>query len=107
MEVVRSHNGTNIRLTTERWTHIVENHDDLAGRMYEVLEAIADPDVIAIGNEREFIALRRENRHALVVIYKEMSATDGFIITAFQTSKAEQLIKSKKILWKKQRSKKQ
>lgn len=32
-----SKNGVRIRLTEERWYHIVENHDELAGLSDEVL----------------------------------------------------------------------
>ena len=31
MEIAYSVDGVPIRLTTERWFHIVENHEDLAG----------------------------------------------------------------------------
>jgi hypothetical protein len=38
MEIVTSKGGVRIRLTDERWFHIVENHDDLAGYYDEVLD---------------------------------------------------------------------
>jgi hypothetical protein len=31
MDVAYSVDGVPVRLTSERWFHIVENHDDLAG----------------------------------------------------------------------------
>jgi len=31
MDTVKSKNNIPIRLTEERWFHIIENHDDLAG----------------------------------------------------------------------------
>ena len=34
MDQAVSRNGVPIRLTEERWFHIVENHDDLAGYYY-------------------------------------------------------------------------
>ena len=46
MDVVISQSDVPIRLTDERWFHIVENHDDVAGYYDEVLEAIEDPDMI-------------------------------------------------------------
>ncbi len=33
-------NHVKIRLTSERWSHIVENHNDMAGYYYDVLETI-------------------------------------------------------------------
>jgi hypothetical protein len=37
MEIVKSKNGVPIRLTEERWLHIVENHGDLAGYYDDIL----------------------------------------------------------------------
>ena len=106
MEYARSVNGVAIRLTSERWVHIVENHDDLAGKFYDVLEGIADPDVVLRGATDECLALRRGKPFDLVVIYRETSSADGFVITAFQTSKSKQLIGTKKTIWRKQKSRK-
>ena len=44
MDVAISKAGVPIRLTDERWYHIVENHDDLAGYYDEVLLTVEDPD---------------------------------------------------------------
>ena len=38
MDVAFSRNGVPIRLTDERWFHVVENHDDLGGYYDEVLQ---------------------------------------------------------------------
>ena len=38
MDIVISKAGVPVRLTEERWFHIVENHDDLAGYYDQVLE---------------------------------------------------------------------
>ncbi len=37
MDIAISKSGGPIRLADERWYHIVENHDDLAGYYNEVL----------------------------------------------------------------------
>ena len=44
-------NGVLIRLTDERWTHITEEHSELAGMRFEVLETIVQPVKIYEGNE--------------------------------------------------------
>ena len=36
-DIVKSKNGIRIRMTEERWFHITENHDDLAGYYDDVL----------------------------------------------------------------------
>lgn len=101
MKVVYSKNNVLIRLTDERWIHIVENHDDLAKRASEVLNIVEDPDIIVKGVEDELLAARKIKRKWLIVVYKEMSKEDGFIITAFETSKIQYIVK-KEVVWKKQ-----
>lgn len=101
MNSVLSKNSVLIRLTEERWFHIVESHDDLAGRIIEVLETIAEPDIIAEGVKDEFLAAKKIDTKWLVVVYKEINKKDGFIITAFITSRIQYLLK-KEIVWKKQ-----
>ena len=106
MNPVISRNGVPVRLTDERWVHIVENHDDLAGKRDAILEAIADPDFVLTGTREELLAVRYgEKPRVIVVVYREMAQTDGFIITAFETSRVRQLIKTRKMLWKKRQSK--
>ena len=88
MESATSVNGVPIRLTGERWTHIVENHDELAGRMDEVLDTIADPAWVTAGYGGALIAWRDRGRGRwLAVFYREVSKKDGFVLTAFITRK--------------------
>ena len=85
---VSSKNGLPIRLTDERWAHITEEHAELAGFRYDVLEAIADPERIVAGNAGELLAMRTQpDGKVLVVVYREIS-NDGFVITAFLTRRA-------------------
>ncbi len=77
-----SKNGVPIRLTEERWFHIVENHDELAGLSDEVLLTIEDPDFIVKGWTDELLAVRKINDKYLVAVYREVG-NDGFIITGF------------------------
>lgn len=51
MEVTYSVNGAPIRLTYERWYHIVENHDDLASYFHEALDTVGKPDIVFRGNK--------------------------------------------------------
>ena len=44
MYKVMSVDGVPIRLTEERWFHIVENHDDMAGHYEDVLEPLPIPN---------------------------------------------------------------
>jgi len=54
-DVALSVNGVPVRLTSERWNHIVENHDDMAGYFYEVLETVSYPTWIFEGTDDELI----------------------------------------------------
>jgi hypothetical protein len=91
LENVLSKNGIVVRLTDERWAHITEEHCELAGMRLEVLEAVANPLRVLAGGEGELLAVREiSSKKHLVVVYRE-SGSDGFIITAFLTSKIKSL----------------
>ncbi len=84
MEIVYSVNGVPIRLTYERWYHIVENHDELASYFYEVLDTVEKPELIVRGNKGSLKAARNIGRKKwLVVVYRELSKHNGFVITAY------------------------
>ena len=83
--VAISVNGVPIRLTEERWFHITEHHVEMAGHATTVLTAIEAPDFVAEGWEGELLAVKRVQRRHLIVAYREVSPTDGFVITAFFT----------------------
>lgn len=92
-----SRNGVVIRLTDERWAHIIEEHGELAGLRSEVLETVLLPERILAGGGGELIAIRKMGRDKhLIVVYREQG-DDGFIITAFMTSKARSLAKRRQI----------
>jgi len=100
MDIVLSRGGVPIRLTEERWFHITENHDDLAGHYDDVLYAIEDPDYIIEGYRKALIALKKITRNKfLAVVYREISREDGFVITAYFTSKID--LEKEVILWQK------
>ncbi len=84
MQIVSSVNGVPIRLTYERWYHIVENHDEMASYFHEVLETVEGPDLVLRGNRGALKAVRSlGKRKWLVVVYREVSRNDGFVITAY------------------------
>jgi hypothetical protein len=84
LDVGYSINGVPIRLTHERWYHIVENHDDLASYFFEVLELIENPEFVVRGNQGSFKAVKNMGKNKwLVVVYRELSKSDGFVITAY------------------------
>lgn len=98
--ITYSVNNVPIRLTDERWSHIVENHDDMAGYFFDVLEAVANPSWVLEGEEDELWAIKLiSKKKAFLIIYKEFKdQNDGFIITAFFTTKINKLLK-RRIIW--------
>ncbi len=99
MDFAPSIEGVPIRLTAERWFHIVENHDDLAGYYYEVLETIESPDMVLRGHRGSLIAARGYGRRRyLMVVYRQISIDDGFVITAYFAGRIDR----KKAIWKRQ-----
>ena len=98
ISIVPSKNGVPIRLTDERWAHITEEHDELAGLRQEVLQTVAGPQRIVAGRAGELLALRElENGKWLAVVYRELR-DDGFVITAFATRRLRSFEKRKQ-LW--------
>jgi len=88
---VISKTGVPIRLTDERWAHITEEHCELAGLRLEILETVANPSRILAGYKDEVLAVREvSSGKYLVVVYREMG-NDGFIVTAFLTTRKKSL----------------
>ena len=97
--VALSKHGVPIRLPDERWSHIENEHDDLVGLRDDVLHTVAEPDRILTGGEGELLAVREiEQGKWLVVVYKELSVSDGFVITAYLTRRAKQL-ERRMVIW--------
>ena len=92
-----SKNGVLIRLTEERWKHIVLMHPSLIDRQTQVLATVKNPDYIFKGKAMGQLAVSAiSKRGHLVVVYKE-GINDGFIITAFETTDTRWLFKKEKI----------
>lgn len=86
MESATSVNGVPIRLTGERWFHIVDARDELVGREEDVLDTVRLPDWVTRGYRGALVAWKGFGRRGfLAVIYKELRKADGFVITAFFT----------------------
>ncbi len=82
--VAVSVNAVPIRLTDERWEHILDGHAEFSYNDYAlILEAIENPEYILQGRRGSLIALVALGHKAyLHVFYRELSGQDGFVITA-------------------------
>jgi hypothetical protein len=99
---VTSVNGVAIRLTTERWQHILTGHPELAGERDRVLQSLEAPDLVQAGDFGELLAIRHWPVTALgskfvVVACREVDRMDGFVLTAYLTRRPSRL---RKVLWK-------
>jgi hypothetical protein len=86
--------GHRIRLTLRQWVHIIENHDYMAGNRELVLETMADPDELVEGEAGETLALRvypRTNLTAKTAVVAYRDEPDGFVITAWLTSRPDRV----------------
>jgi hypothetical protein len=93
---VTSANNVPIRLTEERWFHIMEYHRELEAFQSEILLAIANSDRLYFSPpslEPNFAAVKVFARlvefglaRNLVVHYREVSPSNGFILTALVMS---------------------
>ncbi|MFH1708433.1 MAG: hypothetical protein ABIF71_11040 [Planctomycetota bacterium] len=74
MDIAFSVNGVPIRLTYERWYHVVENHDEMASYFHDVLETVESPQFVVQGNNGTLKATRNLGKKKwIVVIYRELS----------------------------------
>lgn len=96
MQLSFSINGVPVRLTPERWKHISLRHPELKDKEQEVLRTIASPSLVQKGDVGTLMAVRKTNDKYLVVVYKELSETDGFVITAYYTK----VLRRRLVLWK-------
>jgi len=102
LQTVISVHGHTIRVTRQQWAHITEAHDYMAGNLDKVLETIAEPGRVIAGTQAESLALRdyastNITRKTAVVVYRD--EPDGFVITAFLTSKPAKIEQKGEKLW--------
>lgn len=88
MSITKSLDGVPIRLSAERWQHICRRHPELRGQEKKVRETIRAPRELLDGDFGVTLATRFYRRTPLtskflVVAYKQLSATDGFVVTAY------------------------
>ena len=88
MLIIYSVDGVPMRLTTERWEHICRRHPEMARQRRRVVETVRQPAEVLQGDFGTKLAARFYRRTPLtskylVVAYKEVGTTDGFIVTAY------------------------
>ena len=99
--MVRSYNGVPIRIPAERWQHLVERHPEMQTLRAEVEQTLAEPDMVQQGDFGELLAIRFYQNTPLtskylVAVYKEVSTKDGFLLTAYLTSRPS---RRRQVIW--------
>ena len=105
MDITISKNNIPIRLTDERWMHISTGHPEIADYYYDILETIENPIKIVEGGSGEMISIGADNNHSgkfVIVVYKELDQSDGFVITAYLTNKLSGFEK-RRLIWEQQK----
>lgn len=88
MDIAYSVNRVPIRLTLERWEHIVSNKPYMEPYSEKILDAIEHPTWVLRGYAGSLVAVLTLGRQKyLHVVYREISRDDGFVITAFVARK--------------------
>lgn len=92
-----------IRLSAERWQHIVTRHPELRGFRRQLSAVIRAPEFVVAGSSGEHVAVRREtdSHHWLVVIYREKRPI-GFVITAYRARRVTHLL-TRPLVWHRER----
>lgn len=97
-DVVLAVSGIPIRLTEERWGHIVLQHPEVAHLRQFVTQAIGHPErVLETSTGERMAVIAYEPGKYVVVLYVE-NPPDGFIVTAFLTRRTAWLDKRRQ-LW--------
>ncbi|HEY6229691.1 MAG TPA: hypothetical protein VIW64_00380 [Pyrinomonadaceae bacterium] len=97
--IADSVNGVPIRLTGERWEHIVDSHPELASYRETVLDAVEKPDYILASRRGALAAVVVLGRRAFLhVFYVEKGRRDGFILSALVEDKMDKA----RIVWRKE-----
>lgn len=102
LHTVTSVLGNTIRITAKQWAHVTEAHDYMSGNMDKILETLSSPNRVIIGENGEHLALRQYDstnitRKTSVVVYRDEE--NGFMITAFFTSKPDKIEKKGRVVW--------
>lgn len=97
--ISHSVSGVPIRLTDERWEHILDSHPELASYRETLLDAVENPDYILASRRGALAAVAVLGRKAFLhVFYVEKGRHDGFILSARVTDKMDRA----KIVWRKE-----
>ena len=89
---VKTKSGKIVHLSHERWTHIVQKHQDLSGSLEKIRETIIEPSFIKENRYekeiRDYYKYYKEDKRYLLVAVKYLN-DEGFTTTSFFTKKVQ------------------
>ena len=99
-QLLTDHQGRQIRLTEERWQHIL-THPEMDGQQNRLQEVLSSPEVvIATQKDASVHAYHRwyertpvTQKHAVVVV--KLLENDAFVLTAYFTSR----VRKGNVIW--------
>ena len=101
--IADSVNGVPIRLTDERWEHVLDSHPELASYLETILDTVKNPDYILASRRGALAAVVVLGRRAFLhVFYVEKSRQDGFILSAYLQEDMDKA----RIIWRKENQEK-
>jgi hypothetical protein len=92
-----------IRLTDERWEHIMSDHPEMFGQLEKISETVSSPDCIMMSRTDDEVELFYRYYHSTPVkdkfmcVVLKVTKNDLFIITAYFTD----TVKRGEVLWQK------
>jgi hypothetical protein len=96
--------GAQVRLHDDVLKRILRKHSELNGMEGLILEAVASPDLVLMGHDKELLAVKHYERTPfgakdMVVVYRE---DKHLVITAFLISDRVKLVRKRTVLWQRQ-----
>ena len=99
MRIGFSVNNVPIRLSKERFEHISSRHPEMKDSISRILETLNNPDFVQRGDAGTHLAIKKfqktpvTDKKFLVVVYKEAHLDDGFVLTAYYTTRPRNRVK--------------
>ena len=102
LKIICSIAGVPIRLTPERFGHIAARHPEMADQQDRIFETVNQPDYVLEGDSETQIAVKSYPKTPLsqkscAIVYRKLSDRDGFVVTAYFTSRPAVW---RRIIWK-------
>lgn len=101
-EILEDHQGRQVRLTEERWQHIL-SHPEMTGQREKIVETLSAPEVVMATPKDTDVHIYHRlyettpvTRKYVAVAVKYLSA-DAFILTAYFTSR----VRKGTLIWQK------